>query len=818
MLEELYEDNLIGDPNDLEEIIENQAEEQYEGGLAEAEEEETENNANNENAAENENETSGTRVDPKKKRIVRNPQPKLNPERLKGPRGIAVLEKTFEDFKFHGKGHEKGDLNRVMKQLEHWAHRLFPRFQFDDCLEKIEKLGQKKPMQVYVKKIRMGMETIDEPMILNEDADEPENLHEVQDEAPIDAFDELLSQQLSQTRTENQMQTTLPVPTTPLPQQASAAIQSFELTAEQRERMLKNRLLAEERRLARMKAKHDMENAKKEQQPSGDTSLTSVPNVSHDPVMPNESHSNANSGNVQTSPSSITNMSHDPVVADESHSNASCSNMEILEEMDVEKEQPSDDINLTSGINVTTPAEPHSDYCENGQTLGEMDIGKEHSFCGTSLASETNISQDVTASVQPDSNAKESSIQTLKEMGAEKVALDHTHLISVTDVSTSSGSSSETLKKIDIEKEQSSDDTNLTSGSNVTTSAEPHFDSYENGQTLEEMDIGKEHSLCGTSLAPETNISQDVTASVQSDSNAKENSIQTRKEMGAEKEPLDHTHLISVTDVTTSSKSHSGAIDSKQTIKEIDTEKKQSLDNTSLTSVTNISHGATASAESDCNSKDITVPTPRKTNNDVKNITSSTTSHSNANDSSQTMKGKERFLNGTILPSVTNSSDSATALVQSDSDTKDSRIQTLKQTNSSAEQNMISVANQSENIHIILGVSDRTAFQSELVKANKTKMTETAVSGFTGTSKFEDTNMVGNVPEIAEAVTNVSSPKSSTVKVDNSSPMLVDDTEEITLCTKPDSVAVNNTAVQMDAMEIDSPSVPCDESLTSQTD
>lgn len=91
--------------------------------------------------------SNATRVEPKK-RTVKNPRPKLDPERLKGPRGIAVIADAFKDFKFHGKGYEKMDLNRVMKRLEHWAHRLYPRFQFDDCLDKIEKLGQKKPVQV----------------------------------------------------------------------------------------------------------------------------------------------------------------------------------------------------------------------------------------------------------------------------------------------------------------------------------------------------------------------------------------------------------------------------------------------------------------------------------------------------------------------------------------------------------------------------------------------------------------------------------------------------------------------------------------------
>jgi hypothetical protein len=56
--------------------------------------------------------------------------------------------------------------------------------------------------QVYVKKIRMGLETVDEPVVLLDEDDEPE----VHNEAPIDVFDELLSQQLSKVRPENRMQ------------------------------------------------------------------------------------------------------------------------------------------------------------------------------------------------------------------------------------------------------------------------------------------------------------------------------------------------------------------------------------------------------------------------------------------------------------------------------------------------------------------------------------------------------------------------------------------------------------------------------------
>ena len=35
-----------------------------------------------------------------------------------------------------------------MGMLEHWAHRLFPKATFDDFIERLEKLGSKKALQV----------------------------------------------------------------------------------------------------------------------------------------------------------------------------------------------------------------------------------------------------------------------------------------------------------------------------------------------------------------------------------------------------------------------------------------------------------------------------------------------------------------------------------------------------------------------------------------------------------------------------------------------------------------------------------------------
>ena len=40
------------------------------------------------------------------------------------------------------------DLKLMMSKLEHWAHRLYPNSTFNQFIERMEKLGTKKPVQV----------------------------------------------------------------------------------------------------------------------------------------------------------------------------------------------------------------------------------------------------------------------------------------------------------------------------------------------------------------------------------------------------------------------------------------------------------------------------------------------------------------------------------------------------------------------------------------------------------------------------------------------------------------------------------------------
>lgn len=42
------------------------------------------------------------------------------------------------------------DLKTLIRHMEHWAHRLFPKLQFEDFIDRVENLGNKKEVQVSV--------------------------------------------------------------------------------------------------------------------------------------------------------------------------------------------------------------------------------------------------------------------------------------------------------------------------------------------------------------------------------------------------------------------------------------------------------------------------------------------------------------------------------------------------------------------------------------------------------------------------------------------------------------------------------------------
>ncbi|KAF9697208.1 hypothetical protein EKO04_004910 [Ascochyta lentis] len=81
-----------------------------------------------------------------KKRI---PIPKLDDVRLRSEPGIPRLRKiSKERLRFKGKGHEYGDIARMLNMYQLWLDDLYPRAKFADALAIIEKVGHTKRMQV----------------------------------------------------------------------------------------------------------------------------------------------------------------------------------------------------------------------------------------------------------------------------------------------------------------------------------------------------------------------------------------------------------------------------------------------------------------------------------------------------------------------------------------------------------------------------------------------------------------------------------------------------------------------------------------------
>ncbi|XP_036245384.1 TIMELESS-interacting protein isoform X1 [Molothrus ater] len=159
-------------------------------------------------------------------KAVKRPRPRLDAQRLTSERGLPALRHMFDNVKFKGKGHEAEDLKTLIQHMEHWAHRLFPKLQFEDFIDVVESLGNKKEVQTCLKRIRLDLPILHEDF-KNSEA-EGEGASNGLDAAAEDAHphcgsaEELIS---------------LPGPS---------------LTEEQQERMKKNRQLALERRQARL--------------------------------------------------------------------------------------------------------------------------------------------------------------------------------------------------------------------------------------------------------------------------------------------------------------------------------------------------------------------------------------------------------------------------------------------------------------------------------------------------------------------------------------------------------------------------------------
>ncbi|EDL26063.1 timeless interacting protein, isoform CRA_d, partial [Mus musculus] len=114
-------------------------------------------------------EGSGSGVPVPPKRTVKRNLPKLDATRLTSERGLPALRHVFDKTKFKGKGHEAEDLKTLIRHMEHWAHRLFPKLQFEDFIDRVENLGNKKEVQTCLKRIRLDLPIVHEDFVNNND-------------------------------------------------------------------------------------------------------------------------------------------------------------------------------------------------------------------------------------------------------------------------------------------------------------------------------------------------------------------------------------------------------------------------------------------------------------------------------------------------------------------------------------------------------------------------------------------------------------------------------------------------------------------------
>ncbi|GCC34815.1 TIMELESS-interacting protein [Chiloscyllium punctatum] len=160
------------------------------------------------------------------RKSVKGPQLKLDAQRLTSDRGLPALRNLFNTVRFKGKGHESEDVKTLLWQMEHWAHRLYPKLQFEEFIEKVEALGSKKEVQTCLKKIRLDIPITHEDFISKEVV---ENENDLQIE-------------------------NLETPFNPLPDQlaAESTPSSSILSEEQQLRIERNKQLALQRRQAKL--------------------------------------------------------------------------------------------------------------------------------------------------------------------------------------------------------------------------------------------------------------------------------------------------------------------------------------------------------------------------------------------------------------------------------------------------------------------------------------------------------------------------------------------------------------------------------------
>lgn len=169
----------------------------------------------------------------------------LNERLLTGPKGLVKYLSYFKDMKpSTDKDSEYKNLKILMSRLERWTHQLYPKYQLDTSLAKIENMGTKSLVKNTIRRIRTN-EVTDEldgigmpgEAINRRGEDDIEN----QPPIPDEMFDQVI-------RGQNSPATGDKRPNTSTEDQPPSKIQ---ITEEQRARMEANRQKALERKRQR---------------------------------------------------------------------------------------------------------------------------------------------------------------------------------------------------------------------------------------------------------------------------------------------------------------------------------------------------------------------------------------------------------------------------------------------------------------------------------------------------------------------------------------------------------------------------------------
>ncbi|KAJ3295633.1 hypothetical protein HK104_002438 [Borealophlyctis nickersoniae] len=106
--------------------------------------------ANDEDKAETEKDEKRGKA---KKARIYNPRPKLDAERLLSKKGIPHILGVSRKIKFKGKGHGVEDLEKLMTFYNIWAHNLFPKMNFQDFVQKTEKVCRERRVRIFMQSV-----------------------------------------------------------------------------------------------------------------------------------------------------------------------------------------------------------------------------------------------------------------------------------------------------------------------------------------------------------------------------------------------------------------------------------------------------------------------------------------------------------------------------------------------------------------------------------------------------------------------------------------------------------------------------------------